>query len=160
MAKSDLPVVYDAFRPPPKDDPSCVIDCSKDKDGNDCPSMTVESEAEECDINFILNRFLKTGYAPEMRPGVFGDATEVPASYHDAMTLVARATEQFMTVPPHIREKFGNDPAVFLDAVLNPARKQEMIDLKVFAPDEIVGDSRPLNVPVVGSAEAPKAPNA
>jgi len=69
---------------------------------------------DECDVNNIVRRF-GLGRSPDFVPGgVYGDFTGI-TDYSTALAAIDRADQAFMTLPPEAREKFGNDPAQFLD---------------------------------------------
>lgn len=99
------------------------IDCS----GN---SRTKQSFKKECDINEILRQFRRTGLIShvERQQGFYGDFIGA-TTYHDALNLIHDAQDMFMTVPAHIRAKFENDPAKFLDFVHDPDNIDEMREL-------------------------------
>jgi len=78
-------------------------------------SMTQQSFAQELDINTILRRFNVTGQAPlgAMAP-MYGDFTGLH-DWEDAVEKVTRAREDFMRLPPEIRERFQNDPGQLIE---------------------------------------------
>lgn len=103
---------------------SSVIDCSVE------PSRTLQSDAEAADINNILKRYEKTGLLPDMilENPRYGDFSDVP-SYQEALEIVTRSHEQFAALDAHIRQRFSNDPALFLEFAQNPANMKEMVKL-------------------------------
>lgn len=104
-----------------------VVDCSGD------PGLTRQSEKDQADINKLMARYEKTGVLPPMREGgVFGlDVSEVP-DYREAVDMVRRADEFFMQYPAAVRSEFRNDPAVFLDFVMDPANAKRAEELGIF----------------------------
>ncbi|AXH75196.1 MAG: internal scaffolding protein [Microviridae sp.] len=84
-------------------------------------SKTQQQFRDECDINVILQRFGVTGHLPitTVQP-MEGDFTNVQ-DYQGALETVRAANENFMRLPSLVREKFGQDPKVFVDFCLNPA---------------------------------------
>lgn len=90
-------------------------------------SMTKQSHKEECDVNTIMLQYQKTGMIEHVRKtrGTYGDYTSA-VEYHDAINEVLKAQEMFATVPAHVRKKFDNDPAEFLNFVQNPDNVEEM----------------------------------
>lgn len=79
------------------------------------PSRTLQSAKEETDINTIVKRFGLTGQLPEgMRAPTYGDFTDV-VDFHTAMNAVAQAGEAFDRLPASIRDRFNNDPGLFVD---------------------------------------------
>lgn len=86
-----------------------VVECGEGR--------TKQEFKDECDINFIMKKYQKTGlmdfvnkYAPH-----YG---EIPAvDYHQACNLVIEARAMFDDMPSSLRKKFDNDPQKFLEAI-------------------------------------------
>lgn len=94
------------------------------------PSLTQQHFKEECDINKIIERFTRTGLLPQY-PGEdmqYGDYT-TSVDYHEAMTIVAQAKQQFEALPSSVRDKFDNDPAKMLDFVSKKENIEESVKL-------------------------------
>lgn len=84
----------------------------------DFRDRAIQSEKDSTDINSILRRYDATGMISHVARGVptYMDVSEV-GDYRTAMEHL-RATESFfMGLPAKVREKFGNDPVEFIDAV-------------------------------------------
>lgn len=100
---------------------------ASDESGLSCgePSRAIQSAAEEADINTIVKRFGLTGKLPEnVRMPQYGDFTGV-TNYQEALHAVMAAEESFMKMPAHVRERFHNDPASFVDFCANEANREE-----------------------------------
>lgn len=94
------------------------------------PSLTQQHFKDECDINNIIERFTRTGLLPQY-PGEdmqYGDYT-TSVDYHEAMTIVAQAKQQFEALPSSVRDKFDNDPAKMLDFVSKKENIEESVRL-------------------------------
>lgn len=94
------------------------------------PSLTQQHFKDECDINKIIERFTRTGLMPQY-PGEdmqYGDYT-TSVDYHEAMTIVAQAKQQFEALPSSVRDKFDNDPAKMLDFVSKKENIEESVKL-------------------------------
>lgn len=94
------------------------------------PSLTQQHFKDDCDINKIIERFTRTGLMPQY-PGEemhYGDYTS-SVDYHEAMTIVAQAREQFEALPSAVRDKFDNDPAKMLDFVSKKENIEESVKL-------------------------------
>lgn len=117
------------------------------KDFTGDKGMTKQSMKQECDINFILARFQKTGMI-EHRKQYEGDYSEFGAiDFHTAMNIVAEANSMFESVPSTIRKRFDNDPQKFLDFVQDEKNRNEAIELGIIPkPDEVINDGN-LEVP-------------
>ena len=90
-----------------------------DRTGLSCldPSLAQQHMRDECDINTIVDRFLKTGAMPALRtPPTYADFAEV-FDFHSAMNTIKAATDAFMQLPAKVRSTFQNDPAKFVDYV-------------------------------------------
>lgn len=86
-----------------------------------------QSMKDECDVNTILARYAKTGLLTPVTtmPQAFVDVSEI-GDYRSALENVRQAGELFMQLPAHIRARFGNDAAMFLDFATDPANVGEM----------------------------------
>jgi len=101
-------------------------------------SMTKQSFANECDINNIMKRYEKDGVLNHLNTfqGNYGDFTGA-VEYHEAMGIVARADQMFMTLPAEIRAKFGNDPGAFVEFATNPKNLDEMVSMGLANPPKV-----------------------
>ena len=99
------------------------IDCSKD----DC---TKQSFKDECDVNNIVNRWLKSGQLPlaSMSSPSFIDVSGVP-DYHTALNIVRQSQDMFAALPAAVRDRFGNDPGQLLAFVEDEKNLDEAIRL-------------------------------
>lgn len=107
--------IFSAFNPPPK-----VVYTS------DLPTMTQQHFRNECDINWVYSRYVKTGVLP-VKPGAFyGDFTS-SFDYQSALDKINEADDLFMAIPSQIRMRFANDPAAFLKFTSDPANADELV---------------------------------
>lgn len=92
------------------------------------PSLTVQDEKDETDINYIVNKYadgqkgiatLDLGDSSQYAYLQFGDAT-LPGDYSTALELVSGVREEFYSLPAHVRAKFGHDPMNFISQLNNP----------------------------------------
>lgn len=92
---------------------------------DDSESMTQQSFKEECDINTIVRRFGVTGEMPEnVRVPQYADFEE-SFDFMSAMNLIREAQESFMAMPSAVRDRFGHDPARFVDFFNDPENRPE-----------------------------------
>lgn len=54
--------------------------------------------------------------------------------FRTAMEQVKQADEAFLRLPPVVRKRFDNDPALFLDFVDDPANENELRSLGLLRP--------------------------
>jgi len=116
-------------------------------------SLTHQSFKDECDINRIMLKWQKTGMVEHANhfQGSYGDFTNVPTDYQEAMNQVINTQEMFSSLPSSIRKRFGNDPAAFLDFVEDPDNRDEMARMGLLKPQPKVED-------VIETDPKPKAP--
>lgn len=100
--------------------------------GVDTP--TQQHLRDDADINVLMRRFGVTGQAPVSvsREAFYGDFTGI-TDLASAEAFVARAHDQFMALPPELREEFGNSPLEFAAFVEN-ASDEEIEALRPRAP--------------------------
>lgn len=93
------------------------------------PSLTVQDEKDETDINYIVNKYadgqkgiatLDLGDSSQYAYLQFGDAT-LPGDYSTALELVSGVREEFYSLPAYVRAKFGHDPMNFIQQLNDPA---------------------------------------
>lgn len=95
------------------------------------PSLTKQEFTDTCDPNFIVERHqrgLDISMQLTAKP-LYGDFTDVPTSYHQALSIVTQARQSFMQLDAKVRARFDNDPALFVDFVSNPENAQALIDM-------------------------------
>lgn len=107
------------------------------------PSLAVQDEKDETDINYIVNKYadgqkgiatLDLGDSSQYAYLQFGDAT-LPGDYSTALELVSGVREEFYSLPAYVRAKFGHDPMNFINRLNDPAtleylRQQGLYDSK------------------------------
>lgn len=84
------------------------------------PSRTKQEFKEQCDINNIVQNFLRTGELPnayDAAKAKFLNMADLPVSYHEALNLVIDATAAFDELPASARARYDNDVQKFLAAV-------------------------------------------
>lgn len=117
------------------------------------PSQVQQHFAEEVDINTIMRRFGVTRQLPSGQEGGFyGDFTGI-SDYQSALEAVQRAQDGFMALPAEVREKFRNDPGMYLDHVDSLTDEELASDLK---PAVVVPPAQP--AAAAPSSPAPAAP--
>lgn len=96
------------------------------------PSMTRQSEMESCDIHNILKQYSQQGLENLVREnaarGQYADLTGLP-DYQEALNIVISSQAAFAALPSQVRERFGNDPARFIQFLGDPANQEEAIRL-------------------------------
>ncbi|WNK14769.1 MAG: internal scaffolding protein [Microvirus sp.] len=101
------------------------------------PSKTVQSDAEDADINTIVRRFGLTGTMPQgLKVPEYGDY-DLVSDFHSALIAVEEARVNFMAMPANVRAEFGNDPGSFLHFASDPANIDALRDLGLAKPKPV-----------------------
>lgn len=89
------------------------------------PSMTIQSQALDTDINEIVRRYGITGQFPENhRIPEYGDFTEIK-DFQSAIAAIETAQTNFMQLPANTRAFFDNNPQKLLEFCANPANIEQ-----------------------------------
>lgn len=102
-----------------------------DESGLECkdPSLTVQSDAVDADINTIVRRFGITGKLPDnFRLPQYGDFDDVD-DFLSAQIAIAEGQSEFMKIPAEVRARFDNDPAKFHDFAIDPDNFGSLVEL-------------------------------
>lgn len=106
------------------------------------PSLAQQHMRDETDINEIVRRFGLTGELPEaVRRPTYGDFTGV-FDYQSALNAVRAADEAFGEMPAHVRARFGNDAAAFVEFCSDPANAEEFVKLGLATVSEAEVESK------------------
>lgn len=89
---------------------------------------TDQQYAEESDVNFILNRFAKTGQLPNnIKSGIYADISDSP-TFSEAMQLLTEGNNTFEQLDPLLKKRFPT-PQVLMDFLDNPENDVEAVKL-------------------------------
>lgn len=78
------------------------------------PSMTVQSEKDNCDINVIMNRYATCGTPLPIRQDVepvYADVAEL-GDYMENFQRCKQAEEMFNALPSALRKELDNNPLI------------------------------------------------
>lgn len=94
--------------------------------------ITKQSMAEQCDVNFILGQYQRTGIITHTNPAapMFADLPPV-MDLQQAMEVMQEAEASFLSLPAKVREEFGNDPVALLEAVQDPSQRERLVSLGI-----------------------------
>lgn len=110
------------------------------------PTMTIQSEKDNCDINVIMNRYATCGtplpYRTDGVQPVYADVSEL-GDYMENYQRCKQAEEMFNALPSALRKELDNNPANLLPFIQNEANRERCVEYGL------------INKPVM---EAPKAP--
>lgn len=99
------------------------------------PSMTDQSQRDECDINVLVERF---GVVPSDMPQAvvlpqYGDYEGI-FDFQSAMQVILDAKSAFMDLPAKVRTRFNNNPQEYLEFFANPDNYDEALRLGFVVP--------------------------
>lgn len=101
------------------------------------PSLTKQEFVEESDINYIADKFMRTGELPQvLNMPTAGDFQGI-FDFQTAMNTIAHAKQEFMSLPAKIRTRFANDPAQLIAFIEDPENRDEAIKLG-FIPKPVI----------------------
>lgn len=110
------------------------------------PTMTVQSEKDNCDINVIMNRYATCGtplpYRTDGVQPVYADVSEL-GDYMENFQRCKQAEEMFNALPSALRKELDNNPANLISFIQDKKNESRCIEYGL------------INKPIV---EAPKAP--
>lgn len=108
------------------------------------PARTKQSFKAECDINTILKQYRVTGQiqhiSAQAAKGAYRDLPD-DVDFQSALNTVIRAEEAFASLPSKTRDRFNNDPELFLAFMADPSNQDEIIKMG------LATDNRPPSPP-------------
>ncbi|MDR1337938.1 MAG: hypothetical protein LBJ73_02830 [Rickettsiales bacterium] len=116
------------------------------------PGRTKQSFKDECDINKIMARIMKTGVDPfidRVQMGKFLDLEHFP-DFMAAQDHINSMYAYFDRLPSSVRALFDNNPSNLVDFLSDPKNKDEAVKLGLLSADK----------PVEASSEASAQPPA
>lgn len=118
------------------------------EDGTEDIYAFIQSFADSTDIHSILKRY-QNGEVDvlEKVQGFYGDITEMPKTYAEALQRISDSEKVFMSLPVEIRAKFGHSFSEFLAA----SQEDDFLDRLGVKPTE-----QPADVPPVPDVDQPK----
>lgn len=119
-------------------------------------SKTVQSYAEDADINVLVRRFGVTDGAipPAVAdPRYYGDFSDA-VDFRTSLDRVRDAQEHFERLPASLRERFLNDPLRLFEFVADERNADEAVELG------LLRRSAPVVAPPAPAPSEPPAPSA
>lgn len=103
------------------------------------PSRTVPDFKDDCDTNVILSRYVNTGVLTHTNPAqpMYGDFSEVPQDYGEALRLIESSKEKFDALPSDVREKFDSNPYNLIKFLGDEKNRDEAVKLGLVKPPEV-----------------------
>lgn len=114
-----------------------------------CISKTKQSFSNECDINKIMTKVLKTGMLADSvgissRQAIFADVADI-GDYRLVMDKIAKANQAFDSLSAEVKNRFNNDPALLVEFMkdsgnLEEACKLGLLPMKIWE-DKVAADT-------------------
>lgn len=123
-------------------------------------SLCQQHFRDECNINVIVDRYVKTGVMEHLAdvPPHFADVSEIPTDLASAYDAVFAAESAFMSLPSALRKSLDNDPAR-LDAWLHDDKNRvDAIKYGLLADNSAVSQES-TNVEAKERSETPSEPS-
>lgn len=117
---------------------------------SDLPSMTKQADLPNANIHSLLSRFSNTGLLPQKVAKPIDKHSFVEgASFHESMSLVTAAQQQFMQQPVAIRQRFDNSPEKFFEFCTDAKNIDELRNLGLANPvvSEVIQKVQVVNSP-------------
>jgi len=108
------------------------------------PSRTKQSFAKEANINYIMERYTRTGQLPTLikKEPAYGDFSK-SIDYQESLNIVTKAQTQFDALPSTTRKFFNHDPSRMLEFCSDPQNTNQMIKLGLAIPKaSVTGDKQ------------------
>lgn len=119
---------------------------------------TEQAHKNECDMNFILKEYQRTGFIRHAKEnkGRYDDVSV--QDFQEAMFIVKEAEEMFNQLPAGIRKGFEHDPARFLEYVQDPANHADMARRGILKGNDGIDISGAASGAPVAEEKAPAEP--
>lgn len=92
-------------------------------------SLAIQSAREDADINVIMKRFGITGALPVHQRIPLADGFYGEFDYQKSLNIVRAGEAAFNAQPADVRDRFKNDPALFLEFFSKPENTDEAVKL-------------------------------
>ena len=90
--------------------------------------ITEQHHVDDCNINRILDTYMKTGSLPSIDPDAqYGDLSDF--DYQSLQNQIANAHSLFEELPNDVKNRFGNQPHRFLNFVQDENNHNELVKM-------------------------------
>ena len=129
-----------------------IYDTYKEKKGVEFkePTMTVQSEKDNCDINVIMNRYATCGTPLPLRQDgmqpVFADVSDL-GDYMENFNRCKQAEDMFNALPSALRKELDNNPANLLPFIQDENNRERCYEYGLLnRPPVEVSETPPVSV--------------
>lgn len=116
------------------------------------PTMTIQSEKDNCDINVIMNRYATCGtplpYRTDGVQPVYADVSEL-GDYMENYQRCKQAEEMFNALPSALRKELDNNPANLLTFIQNEANRERCVEYGLINKPAVEASQAPVVAPSV-----------
>lgn len=124
------------------------------------PTMTIQSEKDNCDINVIMNRYATSGtplpYRADGVEPVYADVSEL-GDYMENYQRCKQAEEMFNSLPSALRKELDNNPANLLPFIQDEKNKERCYEYGLLNKPVVEVPQTTLVAPSVPSGNSPVA---
>lgn len=117
--------------------------------GKDDIKAMINSFRDSTDMSFILNR-LAVGDTSVLsqRPAMYGDFTQMPTTYAEALQLVIDARREFNALPLDVKNSFNNDYRQYLATAGTPEWAEKLSSLRndVHSQSDVIVDQPSIDI--------------
>lgn len=105
------------------------------------PSLTDTQFKKDCDPNYIMEKFRRTGTVTHLnhKEGSFADVAQIP-DLLDTLLTVEKANESFQQLSAKVRNRFGNNIHQMIEFMNDPNNREEAIELGII---EVAQEAEP-----------------
>lgn len=118
------------------------------------PSLTVQAEEPNCNINNIMQRYATQGILPPTNgtEPQYADVSNI-GDYMECLQVVQNAQQAFDSLPSALRKELDNNPANLVTFIQNPANKERCVEFGLLN-KEVMSASKIVVAPVSDSVES------
>lgn len=93
------------------------------------PSLTVQAEEPNCNINSIMARYATQGILPPTNGATpqYADVSNI-GDYMECLQVVQNAQNAFDSLPSALRKELDNNPANLVSFIQDPANKERCVE--------------------------------
>lgn len=120
-------------------------------------SIVDQADAVNHDLETLVKRWTRGEPPPVFTEGQFADVS-TGMSYQDVQDRLVEFGRAFDSLPYDVRERFQNSAIAFADAVVDPTRVDELVELGIFKRSEAKSETPPVVPPPAAGPGVSSAP--
>lgn len=98
-------------------------------------SKTDQSFVEEADVNFIADRYMRTGLAPQVLDMPTSGDFSGTFDFQTSANLIIAAQQEFMKLPAKHRARFANNPQLLMEFLEDDDNYEEAVKMGYIDPE-------------------------